>query len=95
MANFVGPRSLSDHMGLLRISKTKLKEIVLLGPAVDDQGGSSTPKIISYDDLLSRGASGIQSDDQVQRAEALVTADDVANVQFTSGQFSIRAVLPN
>lgn len=85
MANFVGPRSLSDHMGLLRISKTKLKEIVLLGPAVDDQGGSSTPKIISYDDLLSRGASGIQSDDQVQRAEALVTADDVANVQFTSG----------
>ena len=86
IADAVGPRSLSDHLSLLRAKKTDLREIVTLGPAIDNQYGSLTPNVVSYGTFVSQGAAIAPGDDKLQSVEARVSADDVANVQFTSGQ---------
>lgn len=86
IADAVGPRSLSDHLNLLRAKKTDLMEIVSLGHAIDSQHGSLAPKVVPYSTFVSQGAAIAPDDDKLKSAEARVSADNVANVQFTSGQ---------
>ncbi len=85
IADAVGSRSLSDHLSLLRAQETELREIVTLGPAINNQHGSLAPNVVSYGVFVSQGAAIAHDDDKLKSVEARVSADEVANVQFTSG----------
>jgi len=85
MAPSIGPRSLSDHISLLSGSRTALGSIVLLAPDAGQRNGVGAPSVVSYDNFTLTGVSMADHEDQLQRAEAAVSADDVLNLQFTSG----------
>ena len=85
MATSIGHRGLSDHISLLCGSRTNLKDIVLLAAKVGQQDGVGAPAITSYDSFTLTGMSMAGHMDQLQRAEAAISVDDVLNLQFTSG----------
>lgn len=66
----------------LNPSLPELRGIISLGSASFHDGGVP---VQSYDDFAPNGTSGVNKA-VLEHAEGLVTAEDVVNLQFTSGE---------
>ncbi|KAJ5474926.1 hypothetical protein N7475_004492 [Penicillium sp. IBT 31633x] len=87
-ASSIGSRDLLGHIETLRgkqypnLALPELRRIVSLDR--EDFGGSGI-KVESYSTFTARGPSVFSDNDALERAEKLVTPEDVVNLQFTSG----------
>jgi hypothetical protein len=85
MAVSIGSRNNAEHVRLLCGSVTLLHELVLLTKNPEQLEGNGTISPVSYDEFVARGKLSLGKRNQLKDAQSSVCADDVINLQFTSG----------
>jgi hypothetical protein len=85
MANSIGPRDNTQHAKLLCRSKTSLRKLVLTATTPEHLKGFGTITPVSYDSFVGSGKLSLASSRWLQKAQSSLCAEDVINLQFTSG----------
>ena len=88
LANSIGPRSISEHIESICGNRKNspdlpdLKKVVTLEPY---NGHATSCELTSYNNFFLGGYSVFMNEVTLRRAEKRVKADDILNLQFTSG----------
>ena len=88
LANFIGPRDISEHIEFVCGNRKNSPDLPDLQKAITLEpydGSATTCELTSYNNFFLGGYSVFMNEVTLRRAEKRVKADDILNLQFTSG----------